>query len=244
MSSQQQRILGLETSGRLGSVALADETGVVASAGLFGEMKHVSELMPAIDGLLKDQDWPADSLTDVYVSIGPGSFTGLRIGVAIARTLGWSIGARIVAVPTMNCLACNALEARPAPAHLALVLDAKANLMYTAVFELRDGEYVKTVDACLAEPRAFLSRCPRPLAVLGEGVPRHRAAIEASGATILPAELWPGRAENVIRVGAVLAEQGQFTAPGDLVPLYIRRPEMEERWERRQVKNTQSNGKS
>ncbi len=195
-------------------------------------MRHASELMPVVAQLLAEQGWPGDSITDVFVSIGPGSFTGLRIGVTVARTLGWSIGARIVAVPTVDCLARNALAVTPPPPHVAVILDAKRSHIYTAAFDLHDGVCTKTVDADLADPREFLSRCPRPLAVLGEGIDYHRQAIDESGATVLEPECWPARAENVVRVGIELARAGWFTAPGDLVPLYIRRPEAEEKWEK------------
>ena len=245
MPEPSRRILALETSGRRGSAALATDAApaveagvasgvrVVAAGQLSDDMRHASELMPTIDRLLKDQGWPADSITDVFVSIGPGSFTGLRIGVTIARTLGWSIGVRIVAVPTVDCLALNALGAEPPPSHAAVVLDAKRSQVYAAAFDLRDGVYTKTIDAHLADPREFFARCPRPLAVLGEGVPPHRPAIDESGVFVLDPGLWPGRAENVARVGLELADAGQFTPPGDLVPLYIRRPDVEEKWEKR-----------
>ena len=62
--------------------------------------RHAADFLPLIHGLLRDQNWPPSSLTHVFVSVGPGSFTGLRIGVTIARTLSWSIGARIVDAKT------------------------------------------------------------------------------------------------------------------------------------------------
>ena len=246
-----RRILALETSGRLGSAALATDAAparevggapgvhVVAVGQLSDDMRHASELMPTIDRLLKDQGWPADSITDVFVSIGPGSFTGLRIGVTIARTLGWSIGVRIVAVPTVDCLAFNALAAEHPPSHVAVILDAKRSQVYAAAFDLHDGVYTKTIDAHLADPRAFLARCPRPLAVLGEGVPQHQRVIDESGASVLDPSLWPAGAENVVHVGLGLADAGRFTPPGDLVPLYIRRPDAEEKWEKRHQHQTE-----
>lgn len=232
MSDQARRILAIETSGRMGSVAIGDEAELIVSGQLSGEMMHTSELLPAIERFLWAQDWPADSITDVFVSIGPGSFTGLRIGVTVARTLAWSIGARIVAVPTVDSLARNALAADPVPDHVAVVLDAKRKQIYTAAFDIKNRQCVKTIDACLADPQEFLSRCPQPLAVLGEGIAYHRTIIDASDATILDPQLWPGQAESVYHVGMELASAGWFTPPGDLLPLYIRRPEAEEKWEK------------
>ena len=178
-----QRILAIETSGRSGSAAIADDSGLIAVGQLPGQMQHAAELIPTIAMLLDEHDWPRDSLTDVFVSIGPGSFTGLRIGVSVARTLAWSIGARIVAVPTVDALALNALDADPVPEHVAVVLDAKRKQIYTAAFERKKGSdpfcaqhpsglsgkrgltpfsYRKTVEAHLTDPLPFLQSLPNP----------------------------------------------------------------------------------
>ncbi len=232
MTQQAQRILVIETSGRAGSTALGTEAGVAAAARLPEKMRHAGELLPTVADLLQAQGWSPDSLTDVWVSIGPGSFTGLRIAVTVARTLAWSAAARLVAVPTVDGLALNALAADPLPAHVAVVLDAKRGQVYAAAFEVHGGECRKIVDAHLADPLAFLRGCPHPVAVLGEGVPYHRPAIEAAGARILPEDLWWPRAEHVFQVGQALAREGRYTPSGDLMPLYIRRPEAEEKWEK------------
>jgi len=232
MAQQTRHILTIETSSRTGSTVLATEDGIVASAQLIGQMRHAGELMPNVNTLLKQQGWQADSLTDVFISIGPGSFTGLRIAVTVARTLAWSIGAKIVAVPTVGVLARNALDTKPRPANLAVILDAKRDQIYAAAFKLNDGSYEKIIDAHLAEPKHFLERCPKPLAVLGEGIAYHQQAIDEAQVTVLDQKLWPPRAEHVYHVGMQMARAGQFTNGGELLPLYIRRPEAEEKWEK------------
>ncbi|HPD28356.1 MAG TPA: tRNA (adenosine(37)-N6)-threonylcarbamoyltransferase complex dimerization subunit type 1 TsaB [Phycisphaerae bacterium] len=233
MYTEACRILAIETSGRSGSVALATGGGqIVAAAGPLGVHAHASELMPAVERMLAGAGWPGDSLTDVFVSIGPGSFTGLRVGVTVARTLSWAVGARVVAVPTLECLACNALSLIPPPMHLAVILDAKSGRVFCEAFELRNGWYAPAGDTRMDTPQAFLARCPRPLAVLGEGIAHHRQAITESGAMVLDSGLWGGKAENVVRVGVRLAEAGRYTPGGDLLPCYVRRPDPEEKWEK------------
>ncbi|HOA74495.1 MAG TPA: tRNA (adenosine(37)-N6)-threonylcarbamoyltransferase complex dimerization subunit type 1 TsaB [Phycisphaerae bacterium] len=253
MLDSNARILALETSGQTGSVAIGTADGVIAAEQLPVDVRHASELMPAVQRLIAQPGWAPDSITDVFISIGPGSFTGLRIAVSVARTLAWSIGARIVAVPTMDALARNALLADPPPAHVAMIVDAKRAQVYTACYRIEPSapvdassssaswRCVEVIGACLAEPREFLSRCPHPVSVLGEGIPRHRAAIEAAGAQILPESLWAGRAQAVLAAGLEKARAGAFTPARELVPMYIRRPEMEERWEARQAAARQAN---
>lgn len=290
MLTDDARIVAIETSGRAGSVAVGTPAGLLAVQRLAEDVRHAGELLPTVQRLISSQGWAGDAITDVFISIGPGSFTGLRIAVTVARTLAWAVGSRIVAVPTMHALARNALAAsdEDAPSHVAMIVDAKRSQVYTACHRIesitaggadtpvndgkqaaeaareaqeveggsavgardagaaargasgaaRERHCVELVPACLAEPREFLLRCPQPVAVLGEGVPRHREAIAAAGAAILPEELWAGRAENVFAVGLEMARAGQYTPPRELVPLYIRRPEMEERWEARHKTGT------
>ncbi|MGQ9649121.1 MAG: tRNA (adenosine(37)-N6)-threonylcarbamoyltransferase complex dimerization subunit type 1 TsaB [Phycisphaerae bacterium] len=233
MDTKPSRILAIETSGRTGSVALATDGGrIVLAAGPLGVHAHASELMPAVQRMLATAGWAGDSLTDVFVSIGPGSFTGLRVGVTVARTLSWAIGTRVVAVPTLACLACNALSLTPPPVHLGVILDAKSGRVFCGAFEFQNGWYAPAGETRMDTPGAFLARCPRPLAVLGEGIVQHRQVIAESGATVLDSGLWAAKAENVVRVGIRLAGAGGYTPGGDLLPCYVRRPDPEEKWEK------------
>lgn len=226
-------ILVLETSSRLGSVALATNAKVVDTRQLTGQMRHAGELLPTIHEMLAAANWSAASLTDVYVSIGPGSFTGLRIAVTVARTLAWTQGLRIVAVPTLDAIARNALRADPAPENIAVILDAKRSQVYAGAFRRNhDGTLMRTADAQLTDPATFLARGTEPLAVLGEGIAYHRAAVDASGARVLDEALWIPDPRAVYQVGRAQAAEGEFTDRAELMPLYIRRPEAEEKWEK------------
>jgi len=229
-----RRILVIETSSRFGSTALADAAGLVETARLPGQMRHAGELLPAIEQMLARRGWQPDQLTDLFVSIGPGSFTGLRVGVTVARTLAWSAKLRIVAVPTLDALARNALAADPVPAHVVVLLDAKRGQVYGAVYACdRDAGRCRSLQgAHLADPADLLAACPRPLAVLGEGVRYHCQAVADSGARVLEETLWWPAAEQVYHVGMQMACANRYTRGADLLPLYIRRPEAEEKWEK------------
>lgn len=227
-----RRIIVIETSSRFGSAALATDQNLVDAARLPGQMRHAGELLPTIARMLAVQGWLAESLTDLFVSIGPGSFTGLRVGVTVARTLAWSLKLKIVAVPTLDVIAENALAADPVPAHLAVLLDAKRAQVFAGVYDLAEGRCRTVTDAHLTDPRALLATCPRPLAILGEGIPYHRQAVDASGARVLDETLWWPQAENVYQVGLRMARNGHYVDAGNMLPLYIRRPEAEEKWEK------------
>jgi tRNA threonylcarbamoyladenosine biosynthesis protein TsaB len=229
------KILALETSGRQGGVAVAHGSDLLAAEAFSTDRNHAVELLPVVDRLTRQVGWTPADLDEVHVSAGPGSFTGLRVGIAFARALALAVGVRIVRVPTVEVLARNALALTPRPPHLAVLLDAKRQRVYAATFTLRGDRYEIVTPAAEADPVALLAAAPRPLAVLGEGVPHHRSAVDAAGVALLPEASWPARAEAVLAVGGELATRGAYTAARDLVPIYIRRPEAEEKWERRQT---------
>ena len=134
-------ILAVETSGRLGSVALAHGDKLLAESHFSGQMRHSAEIFPAITDLLCKFNKKPDQIEQVYISLGPGSFTGLRIAVTIAKTIALANQAKIVAVDTLDCIAANVLSKSDESDRsdwsdrLAVILDAKRSQFFIAVYE-------------------------------------------------------------------------------------------------------------
>ena len=227
------RALALETSGRVGSVALVLDGAVVAEEQFPHGLKHAAGIIPILDRLCRVQGWAPREVEEVYVSAGPGSFTGLRVGITVAKSLAFATGAKLVAVPTADVLARNA---PPGWQNLVVVLDAKREQIFTAVFSNESGEPVAREPAHLDALAAVLARTPRPVHLLGEGIPFHDKFIPKGdpGVIVTGAELWQARAAAVAHLGHALARQGQFSDPDRLAPLYVRRPEAEEKFEAKQ----------
>ena len=229
----QPRILALETSSALGSVALCQGPRVLAVGVLATTSRHCQWLIPTVRDLCRQQDWPPHLLDQVYVSAGPGSFTGLRIAVTVAKTLALALDLKVVAVPTAQVIAARAESLEAPPPHLAVALDAKRRQVYGAVFRLQEGRYAPLLEACLLAPAELLARSPRPLGLTGEGLTYHAEAFQAGDVPWVPAEYRMPRAQEVHRIGWGMARKGCFTPPAALAPIYIRPPEAEERWARR-----------
>jgi tRNA threonylcarbamoyladenosine biosynthesis protein TsaB len=227
------KIIAVETSGRRGSVAIGLGGRFLGEIEFPTQVEHARELLPAIDKICRDQGWLPAEVRQCYLSVGPGSFTGLRVAVTFARHLALGVGAKVCAVPTLDVIARNCLELADPPPRLAVILDAKRDQVYAAIFICRRRLYEKVVGPCLAEPAALLRSASKPLAVIGEGADHHKVAVEQAGAEVLDRSLWWPRAANVHRLGWHLASQGLFTKPRELAPFYVRRPEAEELWERR-----------
>jgi tRNA threonylcarbamoyladenosine biosynthesis protein TsaB len=217
-------------------VVLALGTRLVGEQSFSTKTQHARDLLPTLAKLYEQCSWPSGEADQCYVSIGPGSFTGLRVAVAFARHLALAAGVRLCAVPTLDVIATNALSMNSPPLQLAVILDAKRGQVFGAIFDLDGTAYRRQHEPQLIDPASLLSGGTE-FSVMGEGIDYHRAAVEASGASIVDRELWTPRAAGVHQLGLGMAEGGQFTLQHELVPFYLRRPEAEEVWEKKQIKN-------
>ena len=127
--AREPLILAIETSGRLGSVAIAIGKQMLAQTAFSGPMRHSSEVFPAISGLLKRFSRKPDDIEHIYISVGPGSFTGLRIAVSIAKTMHLANGVKVIAVDTLDVIAANSDDyirrEKASVKKIAVILDAK-----------------------------------------------------------------------------------------------------------------------
>jgi len=219
--------LAIETSSRVGGVALGRGEALIETVELPEQRRHAIELMPTIDRLCEKHGVAPAAIGQVYVSVGPGSFTGLRIGVTTAKLLGRTIGAKLVAVPSLDVVAQNAPADRAIRGNVAVMLSAKRGQCFTGLYERRDDEWVATTAAALLTPAEVCERAPRPLAVIGDHLPAHDWPGDVE---LLDASLAVPRGEVVWRLGRRGAEAGRFVDPLALAPLYVRLPEAEEVW--------------
>jgi tRNA threonylcarbamoyladenosine biosynthesis protein TsaB len=222
--------LAIETSGRTGSVALLANSNVAGEESFSHGLKHAAGLLPMIDRLIRDLGWKPSDIQQLYVSHGPGSFTGLRIGITLVKTLSMATGAKIVAVPTLKVLAMNA---PPGAENVLVVLDAKRDQIFTARYEREGQNWIEVEPAHLDSLTAVLSRSPRPVHLIGEGIPFHEKFLPAdrNGIVITPESSWVAHAATVAKLGMELADRGEFADIDRLTPLYVRKPEAEEKYD-------------
>lgn len=200
--------LAIETSSSHGSIALGRGETLLASADVPQHRRHNLELMPAIARLCDTHHVGPCDLGEVYVSIGPGSFTGLRIGIATAKMLALTRGVKLVAVPTLDVVIQNAAVA-DSPA--AVCLNLKHQTVWAGVFAWGDGGWTPTVEPGLRTMAEVEALSPRAVLDIAS-VPRSEA-------------LW--------RVGRAAAKRGAFIEAMHLSPLYARDPEAVALWDKR-----------
>ena len=140
------KILGIDTSTPIGSVALIDDESIVAEHTLNIVQAHSSRLMPAIDTVLKWGETTPNDLDGCAVGIGPGSFTGIRIGVATAKSLCYAVDKPIVGVSTLEAVAYNL---RWTDGIICPILDARRSEIYGSTFQGGAKWQRLTDDLCL-----------------------------------------------------------------------------------------------
>jgi tRNA threonylcarbamoyladenosine biosynthesis protein TsaB len=223
------RAIAVETSGRIGSIAIVSDGNILREEQFPHGLQHAAQIIPIIDRLCRSQNWTPSDVQEIYVSAGPGSFTGLRIGITMAKTLALASGVKIVAVPTAPVLVKNAPNDAT---NLIIVLDAKRDQIFTARFEKIGDEWMEREPAHLDDLASMLTRSPRPVHLLGEGIPYHEKFIPKAdaGVIVTPTESWRATASAVAQIGLAMAQRNEFADPLTLVPIYIRRPEAEEKF--------------
>jgi tRNA threonylcarbamoyladenosine biosynthesis protein TsaB len=209
------RLLAVETSTPAGGVALLDGEQVIGEYLLDVRITHSERLMPAIDRLLRDAGWTTGSLQGLAVAVGPGSFTGLRIGISAVKGLAWALDLRVAAVPTLDALAA-ALPFAALP--VCPVLGARKNEVYCSRYHWdgaamrRDWEYLALA------PEDLASRLTEPTILTGDAA----HGIVSRHARVAPPHRRTPSAASVGALGLVRFHAGEVVSAHELSPFYLR----------------------
>ena len=232
------KILALECSEAPASCAVVEEGRVLCESFVSVPLTHSRTLMPMLDAMLKNAGLTVADMDRLAVTVGPGSFTGLRIGIAAIKGLALGVDRPCVGVST---LAAAAFGAAPLEGLICPVMDARCQQAYTALFEAKDGALTRLwedravgLDVLRADLEAALAAHPgAPLWLTGNGAEMAFAALgEDLGARVAPAHL---RSQRASYVGA-LAQGCVPLAAGALTPVYLRLPQAERELRAKQQK--------
>lgn len=222
------KILAIETSTMLGGIAIMDESeGLVFESRLNVKTAHSERLMTEIDHALKQGGMTISEIDVFGVGIGPGSFTGLRIGLSTVKGFSYATGKPIVSVPTLEAFAWNF------PYCLYPVcpmFDARKKEVYAAVFRWKDGGFERMVNETSVKVSEMVKSLEGQVLFAGEGALLYRDAIRdilGDRAIFPPLRYMVPSPSNVALLGLKKALRGEFSEPVGLVPLYLRKSEAE-----------------
>ncbi len=237
-------VLAMDTSTRTGSVAVAGEDGLIAEYNLNIAETHASRLMPMIDQVLKDAHLTITEMDAIAVGLGPGSFTGLRIGIATAKGLAMALNKPIVGIPTLDALAHNLSYT---PGLICPILDAKRGEIYAALYHyhgytLPGGRQAlkKLTEDLVLTMKELLRRINEQVTFLGDAIDIYRDPIEkelGKKVSFAPHHLRLPRAANVATLGLEKLKAGEKGPLPKIRPLYVRRAEAEVQWQERKKKS-------
>lgn len=221
------RVLGVETATGQGGVAVVGPEGLLAEVTLSVTAGYAERLLPALEQLLAVADIRPETLDGYAISIGPGSFTGLRIGLATVKGLALATGKPLAAVPTLEALAATL----PFCAHpVCPILDARKGGVYCALFALEGAEAVRLMEDTVCSLDALLPKITRPTVFIGDALASYGEALRRRlrGNALFPP---PGRAGASPAVVAALGRarllKGEAEDVDRLVPRYLRLAEAE-----------------
>jgi tRNA threonylcarbamoyladenosine biosynthesis protein TsaB len=188
--------------------------------------RHARDLAPTVAGLLTEQHWKPRDVTAVVVSLGPGSYTGLRVGVMSAKAFAYATGCAVVGVETFAAVA---QQAPPEVDRLDVLADAQKSNVYVQPFMRAAGGWTAAGALTIRPFAEWLAGRAAEAAVSGPGLLKWRTSLPA-GVPVLDESLWEPRAESLLRLGLARLEAGLSDNVLSLEPLYLRPSSAEEQW--------------
>jgi len=229
------KILAIDTSTMLGGIAIMDEYRLIAESRLNVKTTHSERLMTEIEHCLKQSELKISDIDVFAIAIGPGSFTGLRIGLSTVKGFSYATGKPIVSVPTLEALTWNfPYSMYP----VCAMLDARKKEVYAALFKWEDKDFTRLINETSVKPEDFirnflLNAQEDKFIFTGEGILLYKdKIIEVMGDRAIfasPEKMVPLPA-NVASLGLKKAISGKFSEPVGLKPIYIRKSEAEIKW--------------
>ncbi|MFM8581284.1 MAG: tRNA (adenosine(37)-N6)-threonylcarbamoyltransferase complex dimerization subunit type 1 TsaB [Planctomycetaceae bacterium] len=252
-------LLAVETSGGVGSVALLDPGGCRWSRSLQLGGRHGQTLLPEIERLLRDSGLTPTQLTAIAVGLGPGSYTGLRIGVVCAKSLAFALRCPLVGVETFRCIAVASLADPPLasgtrpgraetnrppedptpprtqtsePPSIWLVADALRGRLFTGRYSIARREQLAALEPLAVREQAdWLARLQPGDLVSGPGADLVRESLP-EGVDLAPPATWLPQAAEVGALAMLDLGRGVSHDPATLAPLYLRESSAETQWDK------------
>jgi len=213
------KILAIETATRICSAAIVENGASLAEFTVSRKNIHVERLTPMILSLLDNSHLSFSDIDAVAVSIGPGSFTGLRIGLSTAKGIAYALDKKIVTVPTLDSIAYR-LRSFANQKRIFVLLHARANEFYLGMYEVKEEKLTKLDESKVVSSSEILSMLKGDEVLTGEG--SELLAETGVSLRLAPKDL---RSTSALSIGIIGEEkflQGNFADTDSVVPMYLK----------------------
>ncbi len=221
------KILAIDTSAVTASAAILEDGALITATELRSKMTHSQTILPMVSDMLKNAALTLKDINVVAVNVGPGSFTGVRIGVAAVKGFCFADDIPCVAVSTLESMAYNFLGL-PTPQMVCAVMDARCGQVYTALFEVGDTVTRLTPDEAIPieELGNVLKKLEKTVILVGDGAKLCYTTLEntVDKLCIAPDHL---RYQNAVGVAAAAYRSEERCNASALQPVYLRLPQAE-----------------
>jgi tRNA threonylcarbamoyladenosine biosynthesis protein TsaB len=229
-------VLGIDTATPQTSIAIGTERGTIAEMALAtGTRSHEEILVPAVEHLMNWSDTSLRHVSGIAVGIGPGLFTGLRVGVETARTLAQFLSVPIVSTPSLDILAFPLRDARRS---IGAVIDARRGEVFYGLYRPTPGGITRIGGFIVCSPEALVAELQarrEEVVLVGDGALRYRQQLATLGGQVEFAStaLANPRAASLVELTVPRLEREEFDRVLDVLPLYLRRSDAEIAWDKR-----------
>ena len=220
------KLLAFDSSAKSASVAVVDDGRLISECFVNVGLTHSATLMPMTDNVLSQADLKIEDIDALCVNVGPGSFTGIRIGVAAVKGLAFKHDLNCAAVSTLECMAYNFADEN---CYVCSTMDARCSQVYTALFECKDGNVKRLCDdkaISISELKDELSKLDGKVYLAGDGaeICFNNFGNELS-AVILAGE--NRRYQRAYGVAMAALDKNEFIDSALITPVYLRPPQAE-----------------
>jgi tRNA threonylcarbamoyladenosine biosynthesis protein TsaB len=222
-------LLILETSSRIGQVAVAQGEELRGVRLLDETRRQARDLAPATAALLAEQGWTPRQVQAVIVSRGPGSYTGLRVGIMSAKAFAYATGCAVIAIETFAAIAAQVSEP---VISVDVLADAQQDKVYVQPFTREAGGWRPLAELAIRPFADWLATRDASASVTGPGLRKWSARLPAD-VPVVDASLWEPQAASLLRLGLARYLAGVRDDPWTLEPLYLRPSSAEEQWRAR-----------
>jgi tRNA threonylcarbamoyladenosine biosynthesis protein TsaB len=220
------RLLILETSGRIGWVAIGQGPELLASRKLDDGRRNARDLAPAVHELLECQNWQTSDLAGVIINVGPGRYTGLRVGIMAAKTLSYATGCALLGIESFAAVACQT------PSELNridVVGDAQQDKIYHQPFARENNGWKALAPLAIRSFPQWVADLPGKCWVTGPGLTKWANKL-SEAVSRLAEEVWDPKPQSLLKLGFARFLAGERDDPFSLEPLYLRPSSAEEQW--------------
>jgi tRNA threonylcarbamoyladenosine biosynthesis protein TsaB len=225
------QILGLDTATPQAGVAIGGPDGVIASFRLVNRGRHAETVAPAIEHVCRMAGTTLDAITELAIDVGPGLFTGLRVGIATANAIAFARGIPIIPVSSLEILAH---AARLTSRRIVSVIDALSGEVYFASYRSEGTGVRALTEPRLATPDAVaaeLAALEEDILVVGDGAQHYAERFASSGnrITVAGASFQYPSAANLVEIATARSLHGEFAPGADVQILYLKKPYVQEK---------------